>query len=612
MTRARACLTGVIDVLDQIERFEATQELLDAANVIFCTLSTSGVAAMRRTKKINDLFVDEAAAATEPEVMIPFHLAPERMLAVGDPKQLPAVLMSRYAVECGLDKSLIGRLMYDCSHEYTMLDKQYRMRPEIRSLPSQIFYDGKILDGDNVSSPDYKGKVSILGGRSYSFLQVKGVEETMNHSYYNMKEAQTVLEMVVMICDAWKNISGDGTRWYAPEKVRIITFYAGQVSCIRRLLNKNGFGQVVVATVDSSQGCESDIVIISFVRSNENSGKTQQAGFLQDERRLNVALTRAKYQLICIGDANNTLSTSGVPALQTIVEDVKIRGLLSDYKPPRKSPPRKSHGRRDTSTKYAKKGYAKERRNWGKTDSSNVLSDYANPEQKSIRNNSSPSKTFMSANVKECTGLASSNIKSDFLKVGPDISAYGSAYAKEYTRYNNSNSPNVEPERKVMGSHNTPLNGSTFYNKSEPERTSVARHNTPLNVSTPISALAKEYTGYMKGPKKHQNSYKPSPTNNVVLQNDQYVKDHKKRTVTFAKEYTGYTKGTKKHKNSYKKPSPQNQVTFQHDQHAKYNEKRTVMNRTSSAEAEKQAAKKVALMEKIASLQKEVDALDQP
>lgn len=100
---------------------------------------------------MEDLFVDEAAAATEPEVMIPFHLRPQRMLAVGDPMQLPATLTSRYAIDCGLDNSLIGRLMYDCSHEYTMLDKQYRMHPEIRSLPSKIFYDGKIRDGDNVS-----------------------------------------------------------------------------------------------------------------------------------------------------------------------------------------------------------------------------------------------------------------------------------------------------------------------------------------------------------------------------------------------------------------------------------------------------------------------------
>ncbi|OEU15131.1 hypothetical protein FRACYDRAFT_165538, partial [Fragilariopsis cylindrus CCMP1102] len=58
---------------------------------------------------------------------------------------------------------------------------------------------------------------------------------------------------------------------------------------------------VLVATVDSSQGCEADFVILSFVRSEGNGGRNT-VGFLMDDRRLNVALTRAKYQIIGVGN----------------------------------------------------------------------------------------------------------------------------------------------------------------------------------------------------------------------------------------------------------------------------------------------------------------------
>ncbi|OEU17912.1 hypothetical protein FRACYDRAFT_164706, partial [Fragilariopsis cylindrus CCMP1102] len=81
------------------------------------------------------------------------------------------------------------------------------------------------------------------------------------------------------------------------DKIRIITFYSAQVATLKQMLHKEGgMSNVLVATVDSSQGCEADIVILSFVRTSNN------AGFLKDNRRMNVALTRAKYKLICLGN----------------------------------------------------------------------------------------------------------------------------------------------------------------------------------------------------------------------------------------------------------------------------------------------------------------------
>ena len=107
-------------------------QLIDSAQVVFCTLASAGTHVLKRSSiSVSDLIVDEAAAATEPELYIPFQFSPKRLLAVGDPKQLPSTVLSHRAVQLGLSKSLHERLMYDCNKEYVMLTVQYRMKPAI-------------------------------------------------------------------------------------------------------------------------------------------------------------------------------------------------------------------------------------------------------------------------------------------------------------------------------------------------------------------------------------------------------------------------------------------------------------------------------------------------
>jgi Cdc6-like AAA superfamily ATPase len=127
------------------------QDLLSSAHLIFCTLASSGSGLLKRSiGQVDDLIVDEAAASCEPEMYIPFHFMPQRLLAVGDPKQLPATVISQIAADRGLDKSLHERLMYDSDYPHIMLDVQYRMKPEISQFPSKQFYSGNVFDGPNV------------------------------------------------------------------------------------------------------------------------------------------------------------------------------------------------------------------------------------------------------------------------------------------------------------------------------------------------------------------------------------------------------------------------------------------------------------------------------
>ncbi len=276
---------------------------------------------------LSDLFIDEAAACCEAETAIPFHLRPDRLLMVGDPMQLPATLISTRAVKFGYDRSLLERLMSsEKNQNHVMLDVQYRMRPAISSYPSARFYDNKLRDGDKVVHRDYHNGISLDSKMlsCYTFLDIQGTEQrNFNGSYYNEAEAKAIAGIVEKI----KCLSQDKD-WCSSAKLRIITFYQGQTVCIRKFLKQSGHGQVMVATVDSSQGSEADIVIISFVRSGRsNKSNNSRAGFLKDNRRINVALTRAKFHLVCVGDAT-FLQSCGLPTLKAMVEDAKMRNVI--------------------------------------------------------------------------------------------------------------------------------------------------------------------------------------------------------------------------------------------------------------------------------------------
>ena len=87
--------------------------------------------------------------------------------------------------------------------------------------------------------------------------------------------------------------------------VGLISPYKAQVQYLRQLIRQNAFFKpyrhlITVNTVDGFQGQERDVVLISLVRANEDG----QIGFLNDLRRMNVAITRARMKLIILGDAS--------------------------------------------------------------------------------------------------------------------------------------------------------------------------------------------------------------------------------------------------------------------------------------------------------------------
>ena len=320
-------ITNLIKQLKSWDERQIVQTLLAEAHIIFCTLSSAGAQVMKETVAVDDIIVDEAAAATAPELAIGLWLVNHRLLLVGDPHQLPATVNSEYGKQNGLDKSLQDRLMNQCGFHYTMLDVQYRMKEEISQFPSKTFYDGNVTDGDNVLAFSYQPDASLLNSQPYAFVQVQGGEQRDSFgSCYNSAECDVVMGLLQELKNRSRHVGDD---WSNVNRIRVITFYQAQVTEMRKRLHRHGLQNVLISTVDSSQGCEADVIIISFVRS-------EKIGFLSDYRRLNVALTRAKHQLVCVGDVKTLATLTGEKAkvVSTLAKDaIQRRCVVTDYTP---------------------------------------------------------------------------------------------------------------------------------------------------------------------------------------------------------------------------------------------------------------------------------------
>ncbi|XP_031384733.1 helicase SEN1 isoform X1 [Punica granatum] len=282
------------------------------------------------------VIIDEAAQALEPATLIPLQLLKSRgtkCIMVGDPKQLPATVISNIASKFQYECSMFERLQR-AGHPVIMLTKQYRMHPEISRFPSQFFYDGKLLDGCQKSAPFHDTK--CLG--PYVFyditdgLELRG-DNSGSMSLCNEREADAAVELLRFFKRRYPSEFFGG-------RIGVITPYKRQLSILRVRFSA-AFGSSAVAdmefnTVDGFQGREVDILILSTVRAANPFPPTtgvssSSIGFVADVRRMNVALTRAKLSLWILGNAR-TLQTNRSWA--TLIEDAKARNLVIPVKMP--------------------------------------------------------------------------------------------------------------------------------------------------------------------------------------------------------------------------------------------------------------------------------------
>jgi superfamily I DNA and/or RNA helicase len=209
---------------------------------------------------------------------------------IGDDHQLPPVVRTR-----ALARSMFERLKTD-TNCITLLDTQYRMHPQIMDVSNRLFYGGRLRAGIGEmerTPPD---------GSPVVFVPV----ETDVEGRSNAAEARVVVDLVHSF------LRNQGV---SSASIGVVSPFRAQVVLLRQMLNG---ANVTVDTVERFQGGERDIMILSFVRS-------RGTGFVFDDRRLNVAITRARRKLVLVAHPE-LFQKSRYAWISTFTETLKTAG----------------------------------------------------------------------------------------------------------------------------------------------------------------------------------------------------------------------------------------------------------------------------------------------
>jgi ATP-dependent RNA/DNA helicase IGHMBP2 len=221
------------------------------------------------------LILDEAGQCIEPLAWCIFPLADKYVLA-GDHWQLPPTVLSNEAAILGFNQSVLETAI-EKTRNIFLLNTQYRMREAIAGFSSNYFYNSLLLTAEHLYNT----------GVHLTFIDTAGSGYNEIHGPDGMSlQNEGELSIVQKLLDTEK---------LNPLTTAFISPYSGQVAAAKDILPK----QIRISTIDSFQGQEKETIIVSLVRSNEDGA----IGFLNDYRRMNVAITRAKEQLFVIGDS---------------------------------------------------------------------------------------------------------------------------------------------------------------------------------------------------------------------------------------------------------------------------------------------------------------------
>ena len=304
---------------------KSIQDVFGRSNVVFATCNGS--------YKIVDKFfsadfkfdvcvIDECAQGLEISSWIPI-LQSRRVVLGGDHKQLPATVKSVEAAEEGLGISLFERvharfdnLAASPGEINNLLTVQYRMNEIIMGWSNREFYKNKLHAHESNRHWTLEPTVpAILNGLidltsivkcPFVFCDTAGVdgmgEQSLSStsSKYNMGEVVVVRKYLDLVLASVSKST----------QVSIISPYLMQTEKLKEAVDRE---EVEVSTVDSFQGRENDLIILSLVRSNPAG----TVGFLSDYRRLNVAVTRARKQIMIVGDSE---TISHDPILKSLFE----------------------------------------------------------------------------------------------------------------------------------------------------------------------------------------------------------------------------------------------------------------------------------------------------
>ena len=302
LARTRGNKKHIRDELRAVED-EILRDIIPKATVVAGTCMSVGL----RVSQFLDLttfdvtIIDEAGQGNEPEMYPIISKCAGKVILAGDPLQLPPTVFNEQMKHV-LEDTLMQNLMDKYPKNTIMLKTQHRMNKVISNWVSKRTYKNELIPHPTVAnhilehlSEVQPGKKNTLIGdllkRPMTFIDTQNtmVENQRETSKMNKGEAGVVMYLVNKMI----------RQGLPRRKIAVISPYKAQVQFLLSHLPKG----VHCKSVDGYQGGEAELVILSFVRSNGFTNDKRSIGFLHDERRLNVAVSRARRGLICIGSA---------------------------------------------------------------------------------------------------------------------------------------------------------------------------------------------------------------------------------------------------------------------------------------------------------------------
>ncbi len=293
------------------------EALFSEARVIACTLVGSANRILTG-QKFGTVFIDEAAQALEAACWIAIRKA-DRVILAGDHCQLPPTVKDPQALRAGLGYTLMQSIVKNRPETVSLLKVQYRMNDEIMRFSSNWFYGGMLE-----SAPEVKYRSILDFDTPIEWVNTEGMdcnEEFVGENYGRINKPEAELSVAQLKAYILKI----GKERFLEEKIDVglISPYKAQVQYLRQLIRKDNFfkpyrSAITINTVDGFQGQERDVILISLVRANEEG----QIGFLNDLRRMNVAITRARMKLIILGDVSTLTRHTFYAELYRYIEDL--------------------------------------------------------------------------------------------------------------------------------------------------------------------------------------------------------------------------------------------------------------------------------------------------
>lgn len=325
----------------------ALRQILEQHRIFVSTVASfSQNEGLLKLKKFQRLIVDEASQILEPQ-LIGLLTRFDHFVLIGDHRQLPAVTTQAAENTVVQDEALNGLGLYDlrdsyferlyrrCMDQgwhwaYGQLDRQGRMHETIMDFPNRYFYEGKLQTLSPESAHHQKQSLAykamanadtigdVLCSHRVVFFPVNGEADSPGRKT-SQPEAALAARIVAFFKNLWET---NGKTWHPAKTLGIITPWRAQIAQIRESLTLAGIDPdtITIDTVERYQGGARDIIIVSTcVHSAHQLNSLVSMGDGGVDRKMNVALTRAREHLIMIGNE------------EILRSDARYRAFIEQY-----------------------------------------------------------------------------------------------------------------------------------------------------------------------------------------------------------------------------------------------------------------------------------------